>query len=1185
MSEQVIRLVDAGFEDLAINAPPAEQIEVRWQTAKFEGLAGLKTVNFTVLLSDPLPVAVEIPVSLGDGTDAVVGDDYVEVTGDSITFPSGTTVRQYQISIPDTAKTGRVLELVLEEAEVEDAEGNTYVVTPHASRDLFTVDFYDVPTSVPVGFVYFQWEVADITFEEGQQPPVTRARLLFSDPVPADALVRVYTDDGTATQYNDYIPQDRLVDVPAGVTELAIDVEIIDDGDTPAESLENFTLTVERVAGPIYLASDGECTIGIAADPVPLPPVLRWSVLNLSVTEGGLAVAAIVQLAAHAEANTFIPVEQTGDFARLSMQWPGGTAGVIRILQGQNSALVRLTCPVVLGNQGTTFATFRLLPGSGYTLSGNETLVVQINDNGQLVPSAIRWDSGASFTIFESSLAGPIEVTRNLVVHDPTGSDVSQERTVHLTFAGTATPGSTNDYQCTSHPTGIVTFAPNQTSVPVTLRRVDDGVAEPNETITVTIDNPVNCTIGDIPTIEGTIVDDDGSGAGDDLRPQFYFTSEVFGQGPNHDLASDVAPLVVDLGRVWGGAVSVDVTFQVWTHNATENTHFAFGTPDTRTVTIAPGNRRGFLNVDCSGGIAAGQRRVVVELTGTSHGQLGRNTRWTGIMLGSSDTRGLYSIPTKPTTDFEVYANRIEDLVHGLTIPLPLNWNSNAGDMPAVRATYEPVFGNLNDPDTTRNRNGMGIAAKLAGKVWLDRNGSFANVKWLQEGTPVCVEVKEAMAVKPSLFFGEGAFESPGNGAVWCDSIRWTRASGGWVRDLWIVGSAGVEINELNFRWKHDGSGNTRVQLDNVHLKGFAVAKTNGTGDQCWSQSRGAPNNPHPSTFDGVIYLDQVVFKHDSSGALPPAGQITTGSYWCNMRINHPASWVITRCTFATAREHSVYLNSPGPITVFAQNTLPDPGTGRTMFQAVNRPQEYSVPGSGLMVIADNVCWGNAVLHGVGDGGQNFDVYSGLYYIFVEGNTHRGRLQSPGTGQPTNVRRLHAYISTGNLQGIYAFEYPFGSGDYYAFRYVRIDDEVHNLQAGDSWQNNPIAVSGACFLELGAEASYSGPNVGSRPWIDFNLNPYPGYDSLDPNLNNNEGAQVRDPLETVVGSRTNRINVPNRDGGVSFIAPFVGSSLGVAASSTTKARHYTHASGYFAAQNFNAFSTGVQDAYDGGDLA
>ena len=57
---------------------------------------------------------------------------------------------------------------------------------------------------------------------------------------------------------------------------------------------------------------------------------------------------------------------------------------------------------------------------------------------------------------------------------------------------------------------GTLTFAPGETTRTILVRTVDDAAAEPTETFTVNLSNPVGATIADGQGV-GTILDDDAT--------------------------------------------------------------------------------------------------------------------------------------------------------------------------------------------------------------------------------------------------------------------------------------------------------------------------------------------------------------------------------------------------------------------------------------------------------------------------------------------------------------------------------------------------------------------------------------------------------------------------------------------------------------------------------------------------
>ena len=80
-----------------------------------------------------------------------------------------------------------------------------------------------------------------------------------------------------------------------------------------------------------------------------------------------------------------------------------------------------------------------------------------------------------------------------------------REATVdYATSDGTATAGSDFDAMA-----GTLTFAPGETRLTVDVPTTDDGIDEDDETLTLTLTNPVALTLGDA-TAAGTIEDDDG---------------------------------------------------------------------------------------------------------------------------------------------------------------------------------------------------------------------------------------------------------------------------------------------------------------------------------------------------------------------------------------------------------------------------------------------------------------------------------------------------------------------------------------------------------------------------------------------------------------------------------------------------------------------------------------------------
>ena len=241
---------------------------------------------------------------------------------------------------------------------------------------------------------------------------------------------------------------------------------------------------------------------------------------------------------------------------------------------------------VTEGNSGTTNATFTVtlsapssqpvtvvaqtangtaLAGSDYTATGPTTLTFEPGSTTHtfsvpiLGDTAVEPDETFTVTLSSSTYAtlGKAQGTATIQNDDESGNAIAlviddvtvtegNSSTTPATFTvsmnrvstslvtvqyatqdGTATTGD-NDYRAVS---GTLTFAPGELSKAVTVTVNGDGKAEPDETLTVTLSNPVNAGIAK-PQAVGTILNDDASAAmACSPRPAVTVTSQQTGDG------------------------------------------------------------------------------------------------------------------------------------------------------------------------------------------------------------------------------------------------------------------------------------------------------------------------------------------------------------------------------------------------------------------------------------------------------------------------------------------------------------------------------------------------------------------------------------------------------------------------------------------------------------------------------
>jgi hypothetical protein len=141
--------------------------------------------------------------------------------------------------------------------------------------------------------------------------------------------------------------------------------------------------------------------------------------------------------------------------------------------------------------------TVTLSSPSNAALGSPSTATVSINDNDDAPSISI-----ADATVAEN--AGPLSFA--VTLSNPSASTITVD---FSTADGTATTAD-SDYVAEI---GTLTFNPGETVASVEVTVTDDGVVEPNETLTVTLTNPANATVLD-GSATGTITNDDAAPVG-----------------------------------------------------------------------------------------------------------------------------------------------------------------------------------------------------------------------------------------------------------------------------------------------------------------------------------------------------------------------------------------------------------------------------------------------------------------------------------------------------------------------------------------------------------------------------------------------------------------------------------------------------------------------------------------------
>ncbi|HZV70817.1 MAG TPA: Calx-beta domain-containing protein [Saprospiraceae bacterium] len=508
-------------------------------TANVSQAENLTPQVFTITLSNPVDVNVTVNVSTANGTATVADNDYVALTAVLITFNAGTT-------------TSQVANVVINnDTKVEANE--TFIVAIGNLQTMGRAVTID-PTSTPRTGTIVNDDSAVVTLSGGTTVTegnsgtvVVTFTATLNNAVQGGFTANYTTNDGTATTAdNDYADNDgalvftgtpgetktfmvavngdlniennetfqaainsiTLAPIAGGVTiagspqTVTINNDELDWGDAPNAAQSGFVgsyPTLLSDSGPRHQELPGGLHLGATVDAeidgqpnstatgdgpdedgVTLPPafIINTSA-NITVNASGTG-----------NLNAWMDFNRDGDFVDAGEQIFTNTV----VNAGNNVLSVATPAGASLG---TSFARFRLSTQVNSGIGGLATdgevedYQVSINNNTFSInsPSVVEGNAGTVNLVYT--------VTRST---NSTASSVDYAIT-----GGTATSGT--DY--VALPAGTINFtAGGSLTATITVVVNGDVVVEDNETVIITLSNPVNGAVGGGPGT-GTITNDD----------------------------------------------------------------------------------------------------------------------------------------------------------------------------------------------------------------------------------------------------------------------------------------------------------------------------------------------------------------------------------------------------------------------------------------------------------------------------------------------------------------------------------------------------------------------------------------------------------------------------------------------------------------------------------------------------
>ena len=452
---------------------PTPEVETSTPTLSIAGGSGTEgadsAISFTVSLDEAATDTVTVDYATSDGT-ATAGSDYTSTSG-TLTFDAGTTSKTISVSIAD---------------DETDESDETFTVT------LSNASGADLGTSTATGTITNRAVVVETTATlsiaggsgtEGDDDDIDFT-VTLNESASETVTVDYATSDGTADSGGDYTAKSGTLSFSAGTTSKTISVSI--ENDVENESDETFTVTLSNASGADVGTSTATGTIrNRRVEP------LTASFSGMPSEHDGSSFTFELQFSENPEVsfrtlkNHAFTVDE-GDVTRAQRKNPQSAdknkAWTITVEPDGNDT-ISITLPAT-----TSCSSNRAIcTDDGRKLSHSTSATVAGPPSISVADATVTEAAGAV-------LAFTVSLSRS------SGSNVTVD---YATSDGTATAGA--DYTATS---GTLTISAGSTSATVDVSVLDDSHDDGGETLTLTLSNAANGTLGDS-TATGTIENSD----------------------------------------------------------------------------------------------------------------------------------------------------------------------------------------------------------------------------------------------------------------------------------------------------------------------------------------------------------------------------------------------------------------------------------------------------------------------------------------------------------------------------------------------------------------------------------------------------------------------------------------------------------------------------------------------------
>ena len=572
------------------------------------------------------PVAAPLKVWYGLSGTALHGADYTPLPAE-ITIPAGQNSVPLMINPVDDGhgegdETVRVRLTTFNGTYlVSEAAEATATIRDNADPPLITVGSTDSVCAEPS-------DTGKLTFQlRGTKSGPTTVR---------------YTVSGTAAPGTDYTALSGSVVIPAPVNGAAqTDVTITPRNDSLKEDVETIivTLTPDPAyvflndgAATVWLRDDDQVTVNISAGKDAPAEASSPTASHFYIGRSNAAAEEVTSGALTVDYAISGTAENGVDYAMLSGQAtiPSGEPGVTVVVTPVNDSVL----------EGVETITLTVSPSPNYGLGVASATLAMTDDEGATSGSArnVRFPSTTGSTTESSTGAdGPFR-TVAVQLSAAAASPVS----VRYRSGGGSTAWADGiDWTlvdpATNEPitTGVLAFAPGETTAAIKLRLIDDGLVEHDEKIVLELFEAVNARLSGTAATHTLTVRDNLSA---NPAPRVFFAAA---SSAVRETDAAAPGLMVVLDRA--SAAPVNVAVQVTGGSAEEDADFSLGSP---TLTFAAGETARWIVLSpVNDTLAEGDETVVLTLNSPSGAELGAAASHT-LFLRDDDA---------PTIDVAVY--------------------------------------------------------------------------------------------------------------------------------------------------------------------------------------------------------------------------------------------------------------------------------------------------------------------------------------------------------------------------------------------------------------------------------------------------------------------------------------------------------------------------------------------------